>query len=212
MVGAELVRQAVADSDVEEIIALVRRAMPFSHPKLREVIHSDFLNFAGLREVFSGVDACVWCLGISQLRVPEKEYISITYRYTVKAAEAMRSANPALRFVFLSAAGADMSGRWPGRFVRVKGRTERALAHMNLAGLYIFRPGGILPSVPQLHSGRYKKFELFMLKLLAFAAPFAVVSTARLAKAMLAVLKQDLLKQDPGKMIIGHREIRRMEQ
>lgn len=205
MVGTELVRQAIADPAVEEIIALVRSNMPFSHPKLRELIHTDFLNFEGLEEVFRAADACIWCLGISQLRVPAREYIKITYCYTVKAAAAMRRANPAIRFVFLSAAGADMSGRWPGRFAKVKGRTERALTQLGLAGLFIFRPGGILATVPPQHPGPYKRFERSMIKLLALAAPFAVVSTERLAKAMLSVLKQD-----PGRQIIGHRCIRKM--
>jgi len=207
MVGIELVRQAIADSSIDEVTVLVRRKMPFSDPKLREVIHRDFCCFNGLEEIFSRADACFWCLGISQLRVSKKEYINITYRYTVKAAEAMRRANPSLRFIFLSAMGADMSGRWPGRFAKVKGRTEKTLADMGFPGLFIFHPGGILPSVPQQQMSRFKKFELFMVRLLSFAAPFAVVSTVRLTKAMLSVLKQD-----PGKMIIRHREIRRLSQ
>lgn len=205
MVGTELVRQAIADPAVEEIVALVRSNMPFSHPKLRELIHTDFLNFEGLEEIFRDADACVWCLGISQLRVPAKEYIKITYCYTVKAAAAIRRANPAMRFIFLSAAGADMSGRWPARFAKVKGRTERALTYIGPAGLTIFRPGGILATVPPQRPHLYKRFERFMLQLLALAAPFAVVSTAQLAKAMLSAAKRD-----PGKLIIGHRAIRNM--
>lgn len=205
MVGIELVRQAIADPAVKEIIALVRNKMPFSHLKLKELIHTDFMNFEGLEEVFRNADACIWCLGTSQLRVPAKAYTRVTYDYTVQAAQAMHRANPALRFIFLSAAGADRSGRIPLRFSRVKGSAERALTRIGLGGLTIFRPGGILASTPPPHPGGYKRFESFMLKWLALLAPFAVVSTAQLAKAMLSAAKQP-----PDKLVVGHRAIRKI--
>src|SRR6476620_8475327 len=142
-VGAELVRQAIADNDIEQVILLARNPSDTKHPKIREIIHKDFLNYSGLENVFKDADACLWCLGISQTRVSKEDYFVITYDYAVAAAKAMLAANPSITFLFLSGQGADSTGKSKILFARVKGQTENALRAMNFKKLMIFRPGGI---------------------------------------------------------------------
>src|SRR5437870_2975160 len=89
MVGSEVVRQAIADQEIDEITLIVRRPVTFTSPKLKTVIHKDFLDYSGLADVFRNADCCIWCLGISQNQVTEAQYIVITHDYTIAAAKAM---------------------------------------------------------------------------------------------------------------------------
>src|SRR5437870_7667793 len=101
-VGSEVVKQAVADDDIKEVILLARNPSLTKHQKIREVIHKDFLKYDGLENIFREADACIWCLGISQTRVSKEDYFMITYEYAVTAAKAMLAANPSISFLFLS--------------------------------------------------------------------------------------------------------------
>ena len=89
MAGSEIIRQAIADDGITAIIALVRRPMEISHPKITEIIHKDFLNYDTVKDQFKECDPCIWCLGISQLQVSKQEYGVITYDYTIAAAKAI---------------------------------------------------------------------------------------------------------------------------
>ena len=100
MAGAEVIRQAIADNDIHEIIALVRRPLAILHPKITTVIHQDFLNYDAVMDYFKDCDACIWCLGISQLQVSKEQYVVITYDYTIAAAKAMLAINPKYSFCF----------------------------------------------------------------------------------------------------------------
>src|SRR5437762_3346998 len=89
MVGSEVIRQAILDKDIEEITAIVRKPLDVTHPKLKTVIHQDFMDYLSLMEIFKKNDACLWCLGISQNLVSKEEYYKITYDYTIAAAKDM---------------------------------------------------------------------------------------------------------------------------
>lgn len=149
MVGGEVVRRALLDPAVQQVTALVRRPLAFQHPRLRVVLHHDFLDYSALTMLFRQHDACLWCLGISQTQVTSADYDRITYDYAVAAATAIAYANPAMTFLFLSGQGADSAERSPIRFARVKGRTENALRRLPLGRLVIARPGAILPVRPK---------------------------------------------------------------
>src|ERR1700716_3166945 len=90
LVGAEVVRQAMMDNEMDEITALVRRPLDISHvpkqggEKLRIVVHQNFLTYSTSAELFKEQDACLWCLGISQSQVSKEEYHTITYEYTLE--------------------------------------------------------------------------------------------------------------------------------
>ena len=108
-VGSELVRESVTDDSIEKITLLARSPANITHPKIKEIIHKDFLHYTGLENVFKEADACIWCLGISQTKVSKEEYFKITHDYAVAAAKAMLVANPSITFLFLSGQGADSS-------------------------------------------------------------------------------------------------------
>ena len=203
MAGAEVVRQALNDSAVTGITLLTRKPSGFKDPKITEIIQTDFLNYSGLEDEFKRTDACLWCLGISQSRVSKREYYTITHDYVFAAASVMLAVNPEISFLFLSGEGADSTERSTVRFAKVKGQAENALTGLHPQKLYIFRPGGIVASNRNKNESRYKKFEILMVKLMGAIAPWSVVSTKRLAMAMLKVARVG-----HDKIIIRHKDIK----
>ena len=145
LVGSEVLRQAILDNDIKEITALVRRPIDISHPKIKTVIHSDFLDYSGLEELFKSYDAMVWALGISQTQVNKEQYHIVTYDYTLAAAKAIKKANPDMTFLFVSGGGADSTEKSRTLFAREKGKTENALLKLGLKKTYNVRPAGIKP-------------------------------------------------------------------
>jgi uncharacterized protein YbjT (DUF2867 family) len=142
MVGQGVLRECLLAADVTEVISVVRRPTEITDPKLREVVHRDFTNFAPLATDFVGADACFFCLGVSAVGMREDAYRAITYDFTVAAATALLAENPDLTFVYVSGQGTNPTGR--AMWARVKGATEDALIAMS-PNTYAFRPGFIRP-------------------------------------------------------------------
>lgn len=204
-VGSEVVRQAVADDDIEQVILIARHPTDIIHPKIREIIHKNFLDYGGLESTFREADACLWCLGISQTSVSKEEYFVITYDYAVAAAKAMLAANQNVTFLFLSGQGADSTEQSRVRFAKVKGQTENALRSMNFRKLLIFRPGGIFAVTRGKHMSTQKKLETLLVRAMKLIIPWTVVDTDVLAKAMLKSIKVN-----NGPVIIDHKAIRQL--
>src|SRR5436305_6959095 len=77
--GGAVLSACLASPAVETVRALTRRPLGFTHPKLQEIVHRDFGDYADAAEAFREVDACLFCLGISATQVSgEAEYRRIT--------------------------------------------------------------------------------------------------------------------------------------
>lgn len=142
-VGTEVLAQALAAEHV--VTTFGRRAAGAPSPRLREVVRSDLAAWEP--DDLAGVDAMIWCLGVSQLAVDEAEYVRITHDWAVAAARALFAASPAARFCFVSGNGADPDEKASARNRNVKGRTERSLAALS-PNVFSFRPAFIRPAYP----------------------------------------------------------------
>jgi uncharacterized protein YbjT (DUF2867 family) len=200
--GSETLHQALLDPEITEVIALVRKPTAVEHPKLKTIIHTDFLNYAGLETVFKNTDACIWCLGISQSKVSKDEYQVITFDYTMAAAKAMLAANPNFTFVFLSGMGADSKEKSRTIFARVKGKTENALQKLGFKKLVCARPGGIIPLKPNKNA---PWFERYLSPIMAFIAPAFTISTVQLGKSLI-----HLAKYGANKIILENKELKKL--
>lgn len=145
MVGAGVLIECLADPRVESVLAVVRSPASRSHPKLREAIHTDFLDYSSLAADFAACGACFFCLGVSSAGMSEARYSSLTYDLTLAAAHALAAANPGAVFCYVSGLGTDSSGRGRTMWARVKGRTENALLALPFRAAYMFRPAFIQP-------------------------------------------------------------------
>src|ERR1700744_6250067 len=143
MVGQGVLRECIADPAVEQGMLVVRKPTGVSSPKVVELVHEDFFDWAGMEGQFAGFDACFFCLGVSALGMTEADYRRTTYDLTLGVAEMLARGGSLKTFVYVSGQGTNVNGRQ--MWAKVKGATENALIEMPFAQVFCFRPGYIQP-------------------------------------------------------------------
>jgi uncharacterized protein YbjT (DUF2867 family) len=139
MVGQGVLRECLLAADVDEVLAVGRAGTGVTDPKLRELTHTDFTDFAPVAGEMTGFDACFFCLGVSSVGMKEEAYRRISYDFPLAAARVLGD----VTFIYVSGAGTNEHGR--AMWARVKGEAERDLIAMNPKA-YAFRPGFIQPA------------------------------------------------------------------
>src|SRR6266851_10228902 len=145
MVGQGVLRECLLAPDVQHILSIVRSPTGQQHPKLRELVPSDFFDLSSIEPELSGYDACFCTLGVSSAGMSEQQYHHLTYDLTLAAAQPLARLNPGMTFIYVSGAGTDSSESGRTRWARVKGKTENALLRLPFKAAYMFRPGAIQP-------------------------------------------------------------------
>ena len=145
MVGKGVLIECLESDLVESVLSINRTSLNIEHPKLKEIIHKNFLDFSDIKEDLTGYNACFYCLGISSLGMSEKDYFQITYSLTEALANVLLKSNPGMIFNFISGAGTDSSEKGKIMWARVKGKTENMILKKGFKDAYAFRPGGIIP-------------------------------------------------------------------
>lgn len=152
--GGSVLQMCLADSGITELRAIARRppAVPTTN-KLRVTIHADFADYSAIGEAFQGVDACLYCLGISTTQAKsEAHYREITFEYALAAAKLLKEQSPGAAFHYVSGQGARLDSRM--MWARVKAEAEQAL--MTAIDAVCWRPAYIdgAPSESQARSLR----------------------------------------------------------
>jgi uncharacterized protein YbjT (DUF2867 family) len=187
MVGGYALHFALEHPAVGQVTAIGRRKIGISHPKLNEVLHSDFTDCSALAEALSCQDAAVFCLGTYTGAVPDAELRTITVDYTIEFARALRGSSPEAAFLFLSGAGADPTGRSWMSFARYKGKAENALLAVGFAHVYLFRPAYIYPVEPRSEPNFSYRLLRAIYPAFRILFPNQVIQADDLARAMVDV-------------------------
>jgi nucleoside-diphosphate-sugar epimerase len=140
MVGEGVLLECLNHPAVEQILVINRKPGGISHPKLREIIHADFMNLTPIEPQLMGYDACFFCLGTSSVGLSQETYKRITYDLTMNVAQLLAKGNADMTFCYLTGAGTDSSEHGRIAWARVKGATENALMRL-FKRAYMFRPG-----------------------------------------------------------------------
>lgn len=194
MVGKGVLLECLRDERVTHVLAVGRRPVGLSHPKLSEHVRRDFFEWSDADETLAGYDACFFTLGVSAAGRSEADYTRLTFDLTLAAATALARLNPAMTFVYVSGAGTDSSERSRMMWARVKGRTENALLRLPCEAAYMFRPGmiqavdGVRPS-----NALYRRSYAVLGPLIGVARrvlPREVVTTAEVGRAMIRVARE----------------------
>lgn len=191
MVGGGVLLECIDDPSVESVLVVGRTPCGVTHPKLTEVLHRDFYDFAPLRPVLTGRDACFFCLGTTSAGKTEADYTRQTYDLTLGAARVMAQASPGMTFVYVSGRGTDSTEKGRVMWARVKGRTENALLALPFRAAYMLRPGVIEPlrgarSRTPLYHFFYVAFA-WLWPILRRVWPDSVTTTVAVGRAMLAL-------------------------
>ncbi len=144
MVGKSVLLEAIRSEEVESILLVNRRPVGIDHPKVKEVIHKDFLDITPIRSELEGYDAIFHCMGVSAVGMKEADYTKLTYDLTAHWVEVLFELNSEMVFNYVSGAGTDSSEKGRQMWARVKGRTENMILNRGFKDAYMFRPGGIL--------------------------------------------------------------------
>ncbi len=189
MVGQGVLRECLLDPEVQSVLSIGRSMTGQRHPKLRELVHRDFLDFSGIENELSNFDACFFCLGVSSAGMKEADYRRVTYDVTMAAARVLARLNPDMTFVYVSGLGTDSSEHGRTMWARVKGQTENALLGLPFKAAYMFRPGVIVPlDGIQSKTRVYRLFYAVLGPLLPWlraAFPKHVTTTAQVGRAMI---------------------------
>jgi hypothetical protein len=145
MVGEGVLMESLLHPDVETVLVINRKPCNVTHPKLKEIIHTDFFDLSPISGQLKGYNACFFCLGVSSVGMKEEEYYSLTYTLTMHVAEILSGQNPEMTFCYISGAGTDSTEKGRLNWARVKGKTENDLMKLPFRKAYAFRPGFMLP-------------------------------------------------------------------
>jgi uncharacterized protein YbjT (DUF2867 family) len=187
MIGSLILGYCLDRVDVAKVTCIVRRKSGLTHPKLVEIIHSDFLDYSSITEHFKNQDVAFYCIGVYTGQVPKDEFRKITVDYTEAFAKTLRENSAKTTFCFLSGAGADPSGKSSMMFARDKGVAENILLGLQFDQAYIFRPAYIYPVTPRKEPNFSYKLFRFLYKPLIAIYPNGGITSKELAKVMVKV-------------------------
>ena len=189
MVGRGILIECLESDHIESVTMVNRKPINVKHDKLKEVIHSDFLNYSAIEEEMKGFDACFWPLGISAVGLSEEKYTVITHDYALAGAEVLKKYNPNLIFCYVSGVGTDSTEKGRQMWARVKGRTENDLIKM-FDKAYMFRPGYIQPKKGvKSRTGWYNAMYVFfswLYPIFKAISPNSVTTTIDVGKSMIS--------------------------
>jgi len=194
MVGQGVLRECLVDPEVEQVLALGRRACGVENPKLLEIVRPELFDYSDIEHELVGYDACFFCLGVSAAGMNEEQYTKITYELTLAAAETLAKLNPNMTFIYVSGAGTDSTEQGRSMWARVKGKTENDLLKLPFKAAYMFRPAliqpmhGIKSRTTAYRVGYAIAAPLFPVLKALF--PRYVTTTEDVGRAMLRVAKQ----------------------
>lgn len=185
MVGGIILREALLSNDIQKVTSLVRRGSGIQHPKLIEIVHSNFNDYSAEQDHFKNQDAAYFCIGAYTGALPDDKFKIITVDFAKVFGDTIKQNSPKAILCFLSGQGADLKEKSRMSFAKYKGMAENYLMSLDLGSLHIFRPGYIYPvekrKEPNMAYQIYRRLYPVLNKLI----PSASITSERLAKAML---------------------------
>ncbi len=205
MVGEGVLHEALKHVDVESVLVIGRKTCTVRHPRLKEILHSNFFDYTNIEQGLGGYDACFFCLGISSVGMNETEYSRVTYNLTMEAATTLSRVNPGMTFCYVSGMATDSTEAGRMVWARVKGKTENHLMKLPFKSVYLFRPGFIKPTAGLHKAFAWSKVIGMMHPLWSLIAPAYVCTLEDLGTAMIRAVTQGYPKQ-----ILENRDIARL--
>ena len=149
MIGQLILQHALAAPSIKEVISLVRTPSNLEHPKLKEVVVKDFLDYHSQQALFDQVDVVYYCVGVYTGTVDRDLFRRVTIDYPFALATGVKQQSPDCRFVLLSGQGADRKEKSKMMFALDKGIIENKLSTLLGTAFYSCRPGYIYPVNPR---------------------------------------------------------------
>ena len=186
-VGEGVLLSCLDNNEITEVLSVSRRSTGKSHPKLKELIVSDFMRLPADDERLRGYDAVFFCMGVSSVGMSEADYSVACHDIPVHFADVVEP-KECMSFIYVTGGGAEVTPESKTMWARVKGRTEADLSKMGFKGTYGFRVGIMKPYNGMTMAKKsmiiMSKLTYPLMRLLGFANTIDEV-----AKAMIACAK-----------------------
>ncbi|MFD2932850.1 Rossmann-fold NAD(P)-binding domain-containing protein [Spirosoma flavum] len=190
MVGEGVLHEALRHPDVERVLVINRKPGGVSHPKLTEILHTDFFDLSPIEEQLRNYNACFFCLGVSSVGMKEDEYRRLTYDLTMAVAGTLQKLNPNMIFCYVSGGGTDSTEHGRSMWARVKGKTENHLMDLGFKAAYMFRPGYLHSTEGMKNTLSYYHYVSWAYPVMRVLFPNFVSTLAELGIAMINVVKK----------------------
>jgi len=184
MVGEGVLHESLHHPAVESVLVINRKPCGVTHPKLAEIIHTDFYNLSAIESQLSGYNACFFCAGVSSVGMKEPEYTKVTYDLTMGFAKTLSRLNPDITFCYVSGAGTDSTEKGRMWWARVKGKTENDLMKLPFKAAYNFRPPFMLPTKGMKNTLPYYKYVTWLYPIARPIFPNYFITLKELGLAM----------------------------
>lgn len=195
MVGEGVLHECLQNDAISKILIINRKPAGMTHPKLKEIIHSDFHDLSPIEKELVNYHGCLFCLGVSSVGMKEAEFYRLTYGLTMHVAETLSKLNADMVFCYISGAGTDSSEKGKSMWARVKGKTENDLMKLPFKKVYNFRPGGLQPTKGLKNTLPYYKYLGWLLPIVKRIAPKYICTLKELGLAMINAVTNGYKKQ-----------------
>jgi hypothetical protein len=195
MVGEGVLLECLSRDEVDRVLVINRKPCQVVHPKLKEIIHTDFYDLSPIQSQLTGYNTCLFCLGVSSVGMKEKEYHHLTYDLTMHVAQTLSHLNPDMVFCYISGAGTDSTEKGKTMWARVKGKTENDLMKLPFKRVYNFRPGVLQPIKGAKNTLSFYKYGGWLLPIIRLFAPKYITTLKQLGIAMIRAASSGYEKQ-----------------
>lgn len=185
MVGEGVLHECLMHPEIEQVLVINRSPCGVTHPKLIEVLHSDFFELSTIEPQLKNYNACFFCLGVTSIGMKEEEYSRVTHDLTIHVANLLSRLNPEMVFCYVSGSGTDSTVRGRSMWARIKGRTENDLLRLPFKKAYMFRPGYIHPTKGLKNTHKYYQALSWLYPVLRPLFPKHLISMRELGLAMI---------------------------
>jgi uncharacterized protein YbjT (DUF2867 family) len=186
LIGNQLLHLLLNDVAYDKVIALSRKPLETSHPKLQNVV----LEVDQLKQHTDlKADDVFCCLGTTIKQAKTKDaFRNVDFDYPLELAKILH-ANGAKQFLLVSALGSDRNSRI--FYNRVKGEVEAAITAVGFETFHIFKPSLLVGSRKEQRSGEDAAKVFY--KIFGFLIPqkYKGIESIKVARAMLAMAKEN---------------------
>jgi uncharacterized protein YbjT (DUF2867 family) len=183
LIGAQVLELLLLDGNYDRVVALSRRPLTTSHPKLINLV----LNFDELQRYSDQLkgDDVFCCLGTTMKQAGSKEaFQKIDFQYPVSLARIAKEQG-AKQFLLVTAMGANANSVI--FYNRVKGEVQSEISKMAFKAFHIFQPSMLMGA--RTRERRGEKIAQQIMKYAGFLIPakYKAIESAKVARAMIAI-------------------------
>ncbi len=186
LIGSQLLDLLLQSSDYEKVIAISRKSLDKTHPKLSNLVCE--LNQLQNHVSELKADDVFCCLGTTMKNAKTKEaFRAVDYDAPLAVAKISKE-NGAKQYLIISALGANKNSSI--FYNKVKGEVEEAIAQVGFESFHIFQPS--LLTGPRKEQRTGEEAAQVFYKIFGFLIPkkFASIESIKVARAMVALAKE----------------------